>query len=280
VGWHLTDDVEAFAERVWPLLSRDPAEQTVALTVVEAVREGRRFTEGSNLFGWHESDGTVDGAVLQTPPFELLLAAVPDGAVGELAAALRAARPDLKGVNGDAAVVDAFARVWTDGTSLPMRHLFTMRLHVLEALRPPEPPPPGRARPAREDEVALGAGWMAAFQVEAGVASTDVEAMARERIGDGRMWLWETEDGGAGAMAARTPAIGGVSRIAPVYTPPEHRRRGYGAAVTAACTADALERGAEHVVLFADVANPTSTGVYVRIGFRARSDRLVIRFDA
>ncbi|MEV4678910.1 GNAT family N-acetyltransferase, partial [Actinomadura sp. NPDC049382] len=69
-----------------------------------------------------------------------------------------------------------------------------------------------------------------------------------------------------------------VARIAPVYTPDEHRRRGYGAAVTAAATRAALDVGAEDVVLFTDLANPTSNGVYRRIGYRPVEDRVVLSF--
>ena len=79
-------------------------------------------------------------------------------------------------------------------------------------------------------------------------------------------------------MAARNITVAGVSRIGPVYTPPAFRRHGYGAAATAACTQDALERGARQVVLFTDQANPTSNGIYQRIGYRALDDRLILRF--
>ena len=83
---------------------------------------------------------------------------------------------------------------------------------------------------------------------------------------NGRVVLW-TVDGVAVSMArVHAPAVG-VSRIGPVYTPPEHRGHGYAAAVTAAAVDDALHRGARDVVLFADAANPVSTGVYRRIGF-------------
>src|ERR1044072_4657153 len=43
-SWKLTDNVETFAAHAWDLLARDPAEQTVALTVIEAVRGGHRFS--------------------------------------------------------------------------------------------------------------------------------------------------------------------------------------------------------------------------------------------
>ena len=58
---------------------------------------------------------------------------------------------------------------------------------------------------------------------------TNVEGAARERIDADRLWLWEDEAGEPVALAARTATAAGVARIAPVYTPPEHRRRGYGA---------------------------------------------------
>ncbi|MFD5727696.1 GNAT family N-acetyltransferase [Streptomyces sp. NPDC058368] len=55
-----------------------------------------------------------------------------------------------------------------------------------------------------------------------------------------------------------------------------HQGRGYAAAVTAQVARTALDGGAEHVLLFADPANPTSNGVYRRIGFRAGADRLAV----
>jgi len=55
------------------------------------------------------------------------------------------------------------------------------------------------------------------------------------------------------------------------------RACGFGAAVASACTADALDRDAEHVVLFADLANPTSNAIYPEIGYRPIADREVVR---
>ena len=62
-----------------------------------------------------------------------------------------------------------------------------------------------------------------------------------------------------------------------MWTPPEHRRHGYAAALTAAVAGRLLGHG--RVVLFADLANPTSTGVYLRIGFRPVGDWNVWRLD-
>ncbi len=277
--WSLTDDVEIFAARAWDLLARSPAEQTIALSIVEALRGGYRWSGTPPLFASFSDGGPVRGAACMTPPFELVLTAVPGDAVAELVAALRAAEVDLPGVNGDVATVAAFAEAWTAGRQLRATTLFRQRLYALDALRPPQPPPPGRARPGAEGDLETAARWHSAFEAEAGVHRTDSERWARDRIGDGRVWLWEDDSGSAVSMAARTAPAAGVARVAPVYTSPEHRRHGYGAAVTAACTADALDRGIGDIVLFTDLANPTSNAIYQRIGYQPVSDRHVVRFE-
>jgi predicted GNAT family acetyltransferase len=273
MAWRFTDDPAAYADQVWDLLARNPAEQTVALTVAASARAGHRWSEEPMLFGWYD-DGEVRGAVSFTPPYELLLAVVPDDTVVALAEGLRARGVAVPGVNGKESTVDRFVAAWSPARSSVA---FRMRLYRLGTLQPPVPPPDGTARPADEDDVPLAIRWLEAFEEDAGVHRTNVEPLARDRVGDGRLWLWE-HDGEAVSMAARTAPAAGVSRIAPVYTPAEHRRRGYGAAATAACTADAVERGADDVVLFTDLANPTSNSIYQQIGFAPVGDYRVVRF--
>jgi predicted GNAT family acetyltransferase len=276
VGWQFTGDPETYAAHAWELLARAPAERTVALTILESARAGYRWSDDPMLFGWYEDGEDVCGAVLWTPPFELLLAVVPDDSVAQLASALGKRRAALPGVNGDVATVGRFVDAWR-----PRRWSagFEMRLYKLDALQPPSPPSPGAPRVAREEDLPIAVRWLQAFQADAGVRRTDVQPTARERIAGGRLWLWEI-GGVPVSMAARTPTVAGVARIAPVYTPSEHRRRGYGTAITAVCTADALARDADHVVLFTDLANPTSNSIYQQIGFRPVADYRVVHFDA
>jgi predicted GNAT family acetyltransferase len=69
------------------------------------------------------------------------------------------------------------------------------------------------------------------------------------------------------SLAGITRPVAGVARVAPVYTPAALRGRGYAAAVTAEISRRALEEGLA-VVLFTDVANPTSNALYQRLGYR------------
>ncbi len=79
-------------------------------------------------------------------------------------------------------------------------------------------------------------------------------------------------------MAGATPETAGQVRIAPVYTPAALRGRGYAGAATAEVSRAAREAGVAEVLLFTDLANPTSNGLYRRIGYRPVADFSVWRF--
>jgi len=279
VPWTLTGDFEAYAERTVELLLSSPAEHTVPLTVLETVRRGHRWSDEPMLFGWFEDGGAVRGAIFRTPPFELLLAVLPEDATAELVTVLRAAGADVPGVNGDVAGAERFTAAWTAVTGERATTTLALDLYELGTLRHPEPPPAGRARAADDADLERAVRWYTAFQQETPAPVTDVLPLVRERLDDRRLWLWEDETGAPVSLAARTAAVAGVARIAPVYTPPEHRRRGYATAVTAACTADALARDGERVVLYTDLADPSANAMYQRIGFRSAGGRRVVRFE-
>ena len=276
--WRLSSDVEEYAQRTASLLASDPALHTIPLTVLETVRAGRRWSDEPMLFGWFEEGGVVGGAIFRTPPFELLLAVVPEETTEELVEALRAAGESVPGVNGVDAEVGRFAAAWTAATGERGTVAIALDLYELGTLRHPEPPPLGRARAADEGDLELAVRWYTAFQEETPTPSTDVVPLVRERMDDRRLWLWEDETGAPVSLAARTPSVAGVARIAPVYTPREQRRHGYATAVTAACTAYALDRDADRVVLFTDLADPSANAMYQRIGFRRLGGRQVVCF--
>jgi len=79
-------------------------------------------------------------------------------------------------------------------------------------------------------------------------------------------------------------SFGGVTpngvRIGPVYTPPELRGRGYASALVAGTSQQLLDGGKRFCFLFTDLANPTSNGVYQRLGYRPVEDRVVMEFKA
>ena len=101
--------------------------------------------------------------------------------------------------------------------------------------------------------------------------------MVDGRLTFGGLVFWE-HDGAPVSLAGWAKPAAGLARIGPVYTPPELRGRGFGAAVTTAVTQAALDGGAGGVLLFTDLSNPTSNTLYQRLGFAPVTDWIVIRF--
>ncbi len=139
----------------------------------------------------------------------------------------------------------------------------------------------GRARLAAAGDVDLLGEWYTAFAIEAFgrlPPGFDAVTMVRRGIVRSRCWLWLDDGATPRSMAVRHPAVRGVSRIGPVYTPPEDRGHGYGSAATAAASRDILDEGAI-ACLYTDRANPTSNKIYQAIGFVPVLDRTMVRFD-
>ncbi|HZN18033.1 MAG TPA: GNAT family N-acetyltransferase [Micromonosporaceae bacterium] len=280
--WLTTDDAGEFLATAGPFLASRPVEHTLLLTVAETVRtRGRRaFGDADPLFGWWRSaGGDVGSAFLQTPPHPLLLSQAPDDAVTALAAMLAAAGRRLPAVNSTVAVAQLFAAEWRRHTAVTTEAGRRSRLYRLGTLVPPGPAVPGRSRVASEADRDLLLDWHEAFGREVGEASPTIAGQVDDRLGYGGLTLWEAH-GAPVAMAGRTRQLAGVVRVAPVYTPAVLRGRGYGGAVTAAVSQAALDMGASAVVLFTDLANPTSNALYTRLGYRPVQDQVMLAFTA
>ncbi len=268
--WTFTDDVDVFLAAAGPSLAARPVEHTVALTVTERLRRSgaHHYGAGDPVLGWWRgAGGTVAGTLVRAPPHVALLTAVPAEAVGPLVAALRAG-PDLDGVNADRDTAALLA------AGLPgYRTVQEQRLYRLGSLRPPSPAPDGRARAATRADRSLLVAWVNGLADATGQSKSSAAWLVDEGTERGALTLWES-GGVPVSLAGRTRMLAGTVRITLVYTPPEFRGRGYAAAATAEASRAALEAGAAEVLLFTDLANPTSNGVYLRIGYEPVADRV------
>jgi GNAT superfamily N-acetyltransferase len=278
------------AEDFWaaagPLLVADPSANTVVFTVVDRLRHGLPYSDCAPiLLTVHESDEhsgweRLIGAAVCTPPFPMVLNALPERALPTVVSYLFDTGERLSGLSGRRELVESFATLWTDKVGGDVHTMRDERLYRLDRLLPPGDVP-GSSRLATDADVALLAGWRAAFSAEAlhtTESDGDFALMARNSItvGAGNV-LWQV-DGSPVALAVASRPQHGMSRIGPVYTPPDRRGRGYGSAVTAAATRWALDQGTEHMLLFTDLANPTSNSIYQKIGYRPVFDQVVVEF--
>jgi predicted GNAT family acetyltransferase len=284
--WSISEDAEEFAGEAGPFLRAQPARHTLELSIIDTLRKRGPAAFGANppLFGWwrplDDPDGPVAAAFLQTPPYPLLLSSAPDEAVAELADTLAAAGRELPGVNAGESAAARFATRWRQRTSAATSVHMRTRLYRLDDLVPPEPAPGGQARMVAAADRDLLVAWFGAFLREVGsLTEEDPVRLFDDRVGRDTLMVWE--DGGQPvSMAGATQQVAGMCRVGPVYTPPALRGRGYAGAVTAAVSQAALEAGAAEVLLFTDLANPASNGLYQRLGYRPVEDRAVLSFAA
>jgi ribosomal protein S18 acetylase RimI-like enzyme len=160
------------------------------------------------------------------------------------------------------AVVGALGRRWRVHVELPL-------LRLEGSPDAGDGTPRGRMRPAQATDDGLVIEWSLAFHDEAGMADPreHVPQHMRRRRGAGELFVWEDAELGPVAFAGGFLIPPGGARIAPVYTPPPLRGRGYARALVAGLCRELQSRGARSVYLFTDARNPTSNALYRSIGF-------------
>ncbi|MEV7884472.1 GNAT family N-acetyltransferase [Streptomyces sp. NPDC002817] len=273
--WVVIEDLGEFLGVAGTFLHSRPVLHTVPLTVTETlrVRGPQAYGAEAPLFGVLEGEGVVRGAWFRTPPYRLTLTPLAvteaEAEVEALAEQLAGLGHALPGVSAERATAGAFAEAWQRRTGAKAELHQRQRLYRLGELKPPSPMPEGRARVAGARDRELLVRWHEEFAEAVGnVAAGDAESWADARIRYGGVVLWETPEGVPVAMAGTHPMVAGQVRVAPVYTPVGFRGRGYAGAATVAASRGASAAGAQDVLLFADLANATSNGLYRRVGYR------------
>ena len=266
----LTRDADAFAQRVWPFVEAR-IDCNVLATVLLRLRDGFH-SEAHPLFAYASGRrGEVRAAVARMPPYPLLTSNLSAADADMLVPRWLEEDPSLPGATAPPATLNALSSAWRRCTGGTTRVRLREAMHVLEHVEAPPHPGRGHLRPAREPEADLLAGWLRAFAVEAGVTGGNESARTvRARMKLGGLYVWD--DGGPVSLLGANPPVAGVVRIGPVYTPPQHRRRGYAGHAVAGVARLALEAGASRCMLFTDLDNPTSNKIYAEVGFRVIGD--------
>jgi predicted GNAT family acetyltransferase len=269
--FELTRDAQEFASRAGAFLAAR-IERNVMATVLVNVRGGHPAACGDSLFACgFDSGGELRAAALRTAPWPMLVTEIDARDADALLGAWLEADPSPPGVNGLAAAARAVASSWAARTGGRTWVKMGQAMHVLEQVTDPSRPATGELRAADPADRALLAGWMRAFSEEVAIPGSDRadEIVAAQLMG-GRLSVWF--DGRPVSLVSTSPTVAGVTRIGPVYTPPELRGRGYASSAVAAVSERALAAGAERCALFTDLANPTSNKIYADVGYRPIAD--------
>lgn len=274
------DDPARFLDRAGDTLAAEPVVSTVIATIAGRMAKGSSFgsTAPYSWFAVVTDAFEIVGLAMRTapfPPYPPYLLAMPDAAAVALADALVDRGEAVGGSNGAFPAARVLADRIAERAGGEVAVSMHMRLFELGTLVDPAPTP-GRLRPAYDDEAPLVLEWFRQFHADAdeqagheghadradGTTLDDI----RERVRGGRVWMWVDDADAPLHLTAANPPAYGVARIGPVFTPKEHRGRGYASAGVAEVSRQLRAEGSR-VTLFTDQANPTSNGIYVALGF-------------
>ncbi len=274
-------DPAEFLRLASPLLLADEARHNLILGLAGILVNAPAAYPDFHLWIADDDGGVIAGAALVTLPHNIVLAQPANAAaLAALAEIAAADYPDAPGVVGADPEADDFAALWHSSTGDTANVAMNSRIYALTSVNAVAGVP-GRARTATQRDRQLLVEWVTAFSHELGEAHStpdNAERVVDMRLGqrDAGYMIWE--NGGPVALAGFGGFTPTGARIGPVYTPPKHRRLGYGQAVTAAVTSRLLAGGRSHCFLYTDAANPTSNHIYQEIGYEAVCESRHIEF--
>ena len=261
-------DPAAFWRDAQAFLERDEAGNTQVLAI--ASRHAFEPGDSPPLGFTAAGAGALLAAAMLTAKGTLFPTSADAEVLGTLHDALAEDGHVVTDIVGEQATAEACAQL----TGAPFRRHVGLRLYRLETVNDVRMAP-GAMRAASDADYDLLCAWQRAFFEDANVRESvdDIPHIVRRRLQTGGAWLWEVDGVPVAHAGFRHTPIRSV-RIAPVYTPPGERGRGYATALVAALSRHLLGQGRMPLYLFADAQNPTANGVYLRTGFHPAGEHV------
>ena len=243
---------------------------------------GNYDTEPPLLLSILEHGEAVGVAIMFRPYGGITLSRIStsvDAAVLQLVRHLREIDVQITGIIGPTTEAQAFSDFWVEGM-LDVSARISMRMRVFEARRVEKLPlSPGRLRLARREDHPLMARWISDYSEAVGkpLSFDNAKSWAEKCIQNRQLHIWDINGPVSIANVAR-PTRNGIA-IHSVYTPPEHRKKGYATSCVWALTQKMLTARYSFCSLYTDLSNPTSNSIYAKIGYVPVGDALAVDFS-
>lgn len=272
------ENVKEFWQYAQTYLLENEAEHNALLGIIHTLLQYPERYPASPYLAIVQANSKILAIALRTPPNYLLLSKVQGfNALNLIAEDLQ--HEQLPGVGGLVAETEAFVQIWRTLTGQVYQRGAESRLYQLTRVEPITAVR-GNLRLANPGDRPLLLQWFAAFYADIDTV-TDDEIVRRVDVDLKRQSIYFWEDGVPVSMVGGRQFTSTAARIAPVYTPPEHRCKGYATASVAAlsqkflaqgCDAEQFPLRSKRCFLFTDLANSTSNSIYQKIGYRPVCD--------
>jgi hypothetical protein len=273
--------IEEFYGRAEPFLLEREAEHNLILGICTLLMRNPERNERQPYMACVEQGGNVVAVAFMGPPNNLIMSHVTTTEVVPLIVRdIYSEYKTLPGVISSVPFSEAFAEEWQRLSGQTYRRTMAQRIYQLEKVNPVADAP-GHMRKATEENRGLLHRWLAEFNKEA-LGETDtslLDHMVDRFLHSETQGLYLWEDGQPVAMSGYSrPTPNGIVVVA-VYTPPEHRGKGYASANVATMSQMLLDRGRKYCFLYTDLDNPTTNHIYQAMGYKPVCDADVYKFE-
>ena len=270
---HRHPTAKAFVSKADGWLRENLVENNIIASISRFLLSEKHHYEDPVFMATLEDEAQVAGCAVCVPPDGLYISGMTSSAVQALAASLEPIYPSIPQAIGPVDEAQAFAECWQkqNGNLHSIHQWFSM-----QTLHPPKRSAQGGLRLATEDDLATVQEWAPDYAREMDT-KFDVAALFASMISRGLMYLWVDE------VPCCLVTVSGLTpyscRVSTLYTPPQHRGKGYAVNTVAESCKLSLDAGRSICIVSADVTASGPMHLYQQIGFRPAQKFAIVHFD-
>lgn len=273
-------DSSVFSEQVAPLLNRNEDSNSLFLGILGQIQANQY---DDYFLALAENNDEIVAACLMTPPHALQLVVfhqLPE-IEKEIAVHLRNLGVKVSGIVGEQETSRLFAKAWTNDTKEQVRVLMDQGLYRVDAVNKGLQKSVGTWRIASNKDAKLLIEWYKLFEEETGIDRRSTQEQATQRIEEfldrKEVYVWEVDGSVVSCMKKGRPSKNGIT-VSFVFTPKAYRANGYARTLVAEVTEELLLEY-DFVMLYTDLANPTSNKIYREIGYEQIANPVHLIFE-
>ncbi|MDY0409546.1 GNAT family N-acetyltransferase [Virgibacillus soli] len=276
---YFEQSIQKFSDKVTNLLEEKEACNNLLLGLVERMKS-QPMIEGVYL-GLVENDGKVIYCLMQTPGNNWILPDVnhvPPIVLKCIVHTLIEQEKEIPGVIGPTTATVHFVQEYHRLKEKEILHEHMKQriyqLHDVKLL----PEGPGELVVATMKYHDLISDWLVQFgkQINESMTEEQAKEMATRFIEQKSSYLWMVNQVPV-SMVNKARATRHGATVNAVFTPDKFKRKGYATNAVSALSLRLLQEGYRFCALYTDDANPTSNGIYQKIGYEQVGTSIVYR---
>ncbi|SHG39161.1 GNAT family N-acetyltransferase [Ornithinibacillus halophilus] len=277
----IEQSIAVYLEKMKPLLLENEANNNLMLGLLERIKGNPDIVGEQVYLGLVENNGETIYGFMQTKPNNWILPDienVPNEVFTEITKFLNKNKYDVPGVIGQVTLVEQFIKDWELQNGKSAKLQVEQIIYQLDSVSV-SPDKTGKLIQATSAHKDLINRWLYSFGLEANMPLTKEKAKetAETYINNESIFVWEV-DGQAVSMVNNSRRTENGVTVNAVYTPDEYKRKGYATSAVAALSQKLLDEGFSFCSLYTDAANPTSNGIYKKIGYYETGTSVVYKF--